>query len=249
MTTISPQDALAQEVVSAIRAGHTERVEALLAEHDGLATAYVGEDGPDGQARSLLHIATDWPGHFPNVGAIVRAVVNAGADVNARFRGPHRETPLHWAASSDDVEAITALVDAGADIDADGGVIADGTALSDATAFGQWNAARVLVERGARANLFDLAALGMTDEVLAGLDGPIPTSSDQVNAAFWSACHASQLATAQILLGRGADLDWLPGWERATPLDIATRVDAREVVEWLEGLGARTSAGLDERHV
>jgi ankyrin repeat protein len=247
MSTIHPQDPVAQEVVSAIRAGQPERVEALLAEHDGLASAYVGEDGPHGQARSLLHIATDWPGHFPNVAAIVRTLVNAGADVNARFRGPHRETPLHWAASSDDVEAISALVDAGADIDADGGVIADGTALSDATAFGQWNAARVLVERGARATLIDLAALGMTAEVLAGLDGPEPPSSDEVNAAFWSACHGSQLATAQVLLDHGADLDWLPGWERATPLDIAARVDAREVVEWLEGLGARTSAGLGER--
>ena len=92
-------------------------------------------------SRTLLHAATDWPGHFPNNPATVRALVAAGADVDARFTGPHRETPLHWAASSDDVEVLDALLDAGADIEADGAVIAGGTPLTDAVAFGQWAAA------------------------------------------------------------------------------------------------------------
>ena len=74
----------------------------LLAEHPDLAAARIGD--PDGMSRTLLHAATDWPGHFPNNPATVRALVAAGADVDARFTGPHHETPLHWAASSDDVE-------------------------------------------------------------------------------------------------------------------------------------------------
>ena len=90
----------------------------------GLAVARVGNDR---ESRTLLHVATDWPGHFPNGAATVAALVRAGADVNARFVGAHCETPLHWAASSDDVEILDALLDAGADIDADGAVIADGT--------------------------------------------------------------------------------------------------------------------------
>ena len=65
--------------------------------------------------------------------------MTAGADVNARFTGPHTETPLHWAASSDDVEALDALLDAGADIEGDGAVIGGGTPIADAVAFGQWN--------------------------------------------------------------------------------------------------------------
>jgi len=60
----------------------------------------------------LLHVATDWPGHFPHVSASIAALVEAGADVNARFHGPHEETPLHWAASSADVAALDALLDA-----------------------------------------------------------------------------------------------------------------------------------------
>jgi ankyrin repeat protein len=48
----------------------------------------------------------------------VEVLIGAGADVDARFTGPHRETPLHWAASSDDVEVLAGLLDAGADIEA-----------------------------------------------------------------------------------------------------------------------------------
>ena len=46
---------------------------------------------------------------------------------------------------------LDALVDAGADVDARGSVIGGGGPLNDAIAFGQWQAARRLVERGARA--------------------------------------------------------------------------------------------------
>jgi len=41
-------------------------------------------------------------------------------------------------ASSDDIEVLDALLDAGADIEASGAVIAGGTPLADATAFAQW---------------------------------------------------------------------------------------------------------------
>ena len=43
---------------------------------------------------------TDWPGYFPNGPEVVRLLVVAGADPDARY--PGEETPLHWAASSDD---------------------------------------------------------------------------------------------------------------------------------------------------
>ena len=111
------------------------------------------------------------------------ALVEAGADVDARFVGRHRETPLHWAASSDDVAVLDALLVAGADIDADGAVIAGTTPLADATAFGQWNAARLLVDRGARTGLWDAAALGLLDRVAAMVTGDPPPPTQQITDA------------------------------------------------------------------
>lgn len=244
MATIDTEDALAVDVVAAIHAGRTDDLRRLLADHPDLAQVRLGDDDPDGMSRSLLHVATDWPGHFPNITQTIAALVEAGADVNARFHGPHRETPLHWAASSDDVDALAALLSAGADIDADGGVIAGGTPLRDATAFATWRAARLLVANGAVATLVDLAALGMTDRVVAVLDETDSLASHDLDHAFWCACHGGQLATAQLLHARGAQLDWLPAWEQATPLDVAARAEAHEVVRWLHSQGARTCAQL-----
>ena len=246
MPAMSTSEPVAVAAVAAIHAGRVEELRRLLAEHPQLAQARLGDDDPVGMSRSLLHVATDWPGHFPDVAASIAALVDAGADVNARFRGPHEETPLHWAASSDDVEALTALLDAGADIDADGGVIAGSTPLADATAFAQWNAARLLVDRGARAHVFDLAALGRTADMLAQLDQTNTKDREVLSRCLWSACHGGQLSTAQALADRGADIDWLPSWERATPLDIAACEGAHDVIRWLHSRGAHTYDELSD---
>jgi ankyrin repeat protein len=244
MVTIRTDDPVAETIVAAIRQGNVDQVRRLLVDHPELAQSRLGDGGPEGTSRSLLHVATDWPGHFPRVASTIAVLVEAGADVNARFRGPHQETPVHWAASSGDLDALVALLDLGADIEAAGGVIAGGTALGDATAFGQWEAARTLVARGARASTFDLAALGMVDDLVAAIGPPGPDRARAINEAFWSACHGNQLAAAEALVSLGAEIDFLPGWEAATPLDIAVRAGANDVVGWLRGHGAHTSAEL-----
>lgn len=244
MTTISTEDPLAVAVVDAIHTGGVATLRQLLGEHQDLATSWLGDDEPEGMSRTLLHVATDWPGHFPNGAATVTALVEAGADVNARFRGPHGETPLHWAASSDDVDVLDALLDAGADIEATGAVIAGGTPLADATAFGQWKAARRLVERGAQTNYFADASLGLIDHLRDYFGGAASPDPDQLGDAFWAACHGGQLEAAEYLLDCGANLNRLPGWEELTPLDAAARSGATDVITWLHGLGARTASDL-----
>jgi len=229
---LEDDDPLAVAAVTAIRSGDVKTLSQLLRESRGLATARIGtsttQAAPIAVTRTLLHVATDWPGHFPNGPAIVAVLVAFGADVNARCTGPHAETPLHWAASSDDIDVLDALLDAGADIDARGAVIGDGTPLSDATAFGQWNAARRLVERGALTTFFDAATLGLTDRINASLSADPGPSPEEINQGLWGACHGNQPATAELLLEHGADVDWI-GWDNLTPLQAARRSGAEDL--------------------
>src|SRR3990170_6305835 len=99
-------DPIAVAVMSAIRSGDVARLQHLLAETPALATARIIDNR--GCGRTLLHVAADWPGHFPNGAATVATLVAAGAELNASMDGPlsSRETPLHWAASSDDVAVL-----------------------------------------------------------------------------------------------------------------------------------------------
>jgi hypothetical protein len=248
MTNISKDDPVAGAAVTAIHTGDVSALRALLAEHPGLATAKLRERAADGTecARTLLHVVTDWPGHFPDGPATVAALVEAGADVDARFEGAHRETPLHWAASCDDVAVLDVLLDAGADIDAPGAVIGGGTPLSDATAFAQWNAAFRLVERGAATTLFTAATLGLQDRVTAYFTAPTPPTRDEVNAAFWGACHGGRLLTARYLADQGADVNWIAPWEPATPLDAAQRTSpgADDLLRWLRAHGGKPAGDL-----
>ena len=212
---------------AAIKADDVEALRALLAEHPDLATAYVGP-------RSMLHLVTDWPGCRPHAPAMIRLLVDAGADVGARFRGlPHQETALHWTASNDDVAGLDTLLDLGADIEADGAVIAGGTPLTDAVAFGQWKAARRLVERGATVPFREAAALGLVDRLTAAAP-----EGDDANQAFWYACHGGSRDAAEYLLGRGADVNWVSPWDGLTPLDAAVRSEAPDLAEWLRSRGA-----------
>src|SRR2546430_1492970 len=93
---IDADDPVALATTAAIRERDVGRLERLLRDNSGLATVRI--DG----ARSLLHVAADWPGHFPNGAGTVALLIAAGADPNARMT-PHPkdpncvETPLHWA--------------------------------------------------------------------------------------------------------------------------------------------------------
>jgi uncharacterized protein len=236
---------LAIAAVTAIHHGDTDGLKRLLTETSDLATARLGRAGQG--LRTLLHIATDWPGHFPNGTAIVAVLVDAGADVNApMIGGTHNETPLHWAASSDDVAVLDALLDRGADIEARGAVIADGTPLADAVAFGQWKAARRLIERGAKANMWEAAALGLMDRLQEHFAKTVSPTHEEITNAFWCACHGGQRESAEFLLKLDADINWV-GHDQLAPLDAASRSEAKALVEWLTSQGGQISSFLARR--
>jgi len=245
MVTLGTDEPFAVSVVDAIHAGDLVALQRLLDEHPDLAATRLGSDGGDGgMSRTLLHVVADWPGHFPNGAATVAALIAAGAEVDGRFVGPHAETPLHWAASSNDVAVLDALLNAGADIDASGSVIDGGTPLADAAAFGTWHAARWLVERGARTTLWQAAALGLLSRVAEYFSRATPPAPEEVTHGFWNACHGGQRQVAEYLLDRGADLNWI-GYDGLTPLDAARRHGAEDVVAWLRGRGAAAAGALN----
>lgn len=226
---------VASELGAAIRAGEVGTVQRLVAESPELVA---GPLGGRFQSRTALHVVTDWPGYFPNAPEIVRVLLAAGADPNAG--SPDDETPLHWAASSDDADVAGALIDGGADIDAPNGSI--GTPLENAVGYACWHVASLLAARGARiGRLWLAAALGRLDR----LDDLLDTAGlapEEVSQAFWHACAAGQRRAAERLLAAGAELNWVPDYAEGTPLDAARgRGTRREnVIGWLEQQGARS---------
>lgn len=211
------------DIIQATEQSDLSKLKALLKREPELAKTR------NATGRTLLHIITEWPSHKPNRTPMIKLLLQAGADPNARFEGEHRETPLHWAASADDVEAIDALLDGGAEIDADGAVISEGTPLTDAVFFLQLNAAQRLIERGATVNLPLAAGMGRLDlmqefftesgnlkksaKELCPSDEPQDgvLVSDEANRvleeAFAYACLAGQVDVARFLLERGVDVN------------------------------------------
>ena len=140
------------------------------------------------------------------------------------------ETALHWAASSNDVVAIDALLDLGADIEATGAMFTGGAPLSDAVVFANWEAARRLVARGARPTWWQGAALGMLDVVTARWDdNPWPTH-DEVIAGLLARLPRRPSDDGRLFTGARPDPQWV-GWikdaARRLPRGVATRGSCR----------------------
>lgn len=226
-------DRVAFELLAAIKRGDAGQLSEILAADPGLACCWSNGLTP-------LHHFADAPGHRANAVAVVAVLAAAGADLNAHARDSgHHETPLHWAASNDDVALIDALVDAGADIEHPGSSIGGGPPIQSALGYAQWAAVRRLWERGARIGLAHAAVLGEMQAVMALVEVSPAPAGDEISVAFWNACRAGQLATAGYLLAHGADPNWAAPWDGSTPLDAATGAHQREAVAWLRGIGAQ----------
>jgi uncharacterized protein len=133
---IAADDPLAGDLIKSIQSGDVESLKRLLAAHPGLASARLQNER--GGGHTPLHVAADWPGHFPNGAAVVAALIAAGAGPDARKEGKGQpETPLHWAASGGDLAVLDALLDGGANIELDGASIGVGRAMDDAVGYGR----------------------------------------------------------------------------------------------------------------
>lgn len=243
--------------IRAVRAGEVEQLREWLEEHPERVNDVLG-DNP----RTLLHYATDWPGFAPRVGETIQCLAAFGANVNARYVGPGTtatETPLHWAASTDDVDAASALLTAGADLDGTGGCIGNGTPLVLAVIFQHWRVAEQLVEAGATIALALVAGMGRMDLVETFFDevgefrNPYPsmphcdTVSDgarEINAALCLASLGGRMEVAHYLVDRGANVN-THSPVNTTPLDEAINNDHEELAAFLRSLGAKRFAELE----
>ena|SRR6266850_2311445 len=91
MLTLRRDDPVA--VVTTIREGDLRSLQRLLEKHPGVASARIQDQ--KGGLRTLLHVATDWPGHFPNCAAVIRVLIRSGGNPNVQIEGSsHPETPV-----------------------------------------------------------------------------------------------------------------------------------------------------------
>ena len=114
----------------------------------------------------------------------------------------------------------------------------------DAVVFAQYNAARRLVERGAQTTIWQAAALGLQDRIEKYLAAETPPDSQEITGAFWHACRGGQQRTVEYLLERGAKINWLPPWDKVTPLHAAMQSGNENLVQWLQNKGAKLAAEL-----
>ena len=240
---LRPDAPLARKVTEVIRSGDAAALRAAPARAPRAGDRARSATPRAGSRARCCTSSPTGRGTSPRPAAKIGALVAAGADVNARFTGPHTETPLHWAASSDDVEALDALLDAGADIEADGAVIGGGTPMADAVAFGQWKAARRLLERGARTNLWQAAALGLVDrvrdELAARRRRPRRTSTTRCGAPRTAASARPPSCCSTAAPTRPGS-----GTTSLTAAAAAERSDAHELAAWLrEQAASRTPPG------
>lgn len=146
---------------------------------------------------------------------IAKILIDAGADLE--HEGGRLGMPLHFASYFGDVEIVTMLLEAGAQVNGQPRKVRtnfDGTPLHNATSGGKLHVAKLLLEHGADVNAENRHDPGWT---------PLHAA---VEAHFFA---PDRLATVRLLLEHGARLDVQDSWER-TPLEAA-RFRAEHVTE------------------
>jgi len=146
----------------------------------------------------------------------VQALIDAGADVNARDNdADNAYTPLHVAAKKGHAEVAQVLIDAGGEVDATAGAQAE-TPLHVAAWKGHAEVARVLVDAGAA----------------------VDARQKDNYTPLYRAAGAGHAEVVRVLIGAGAAVNARVGQYIYTPLHVAASAGHAEVVRVLIAAGA-----------
>ncbi len=238
--------------MAAVNAGDLDKFKALISADPTLATARSSCSHP----TLLQCVVLDGNGKSHNL-EMAQILIDAGAELNE---------PFGATASIDNRACAELLLDHGVAIDGRGGW----SPLEEALYWNSQNVLSLLLERGAKVqNLRTAAGLGRTDliESYFNADGTLkpeagkidwpfskPSMADQgrswaqdqqgiVNNAFVYACMHGHIDAAQLLLGKGAQINVIPdGFDFAgTGLHYAALNGHRPMVEYLLAHGADRS--------
>ena len=238
-------DAKFHPAMAAVRSGDLEEFRSLLATDPSLATSRSSTSHP----TLLQCVVLDGNGRPKNV-EMAEVLIEAGAELNE---------PMIATGSINNRAVAELLLDRGASIDGTGGW----SPLEEALYWNSRDVIALLLERGAKVlNLRVAAAVGRTDwiENAFNSDGslkpeagkidwpfrshepPAPANYQQatINNAFVYACMHGRIDAAQLLIGKGAEINAIPaGFDYAgTGLHYAALNGQREMVGFLLAKGA-----------
>jgi uncharacterized protein len=91
--------------------------------------------------------------------------------------------------------------------------------------------------------IWQAAALGLLDRLRDLWSIEPPPVRDEITNSFWHACRGGQQPSAEYLLDRGADVNWV-GHDGKTPCDVAHERGDENLIQWLRARGARRAAEL-----